>query len=544
MEGTQNGQFSRNYPDRQPDQTVTASPGQPDRDLGQSGPDHSETPDMNRNMGPHGPGTPPDMNHIMGPQDSGMTPGMNRNMDPRGPGVKPDANPNMYPPGGPNYGGNPPKKSKKTLGIVIALISILLIAAAGLLIWFQTLKKNYKAGVDSFHQQKYTEAQKSFHKAGMYHNGSKLSKICGVFEEMKNSNFEKGAELAKDFSDYTIKDKDLQKDINDIRSNYYERAEGMASGDDLQTATYIFESLLDYKDSDLAANYCKASMELEQDHYEEAIELFKAADKYKDAADLAQKCTDYLKAAELQEKGDDASLEEADKIFSSLGNFKDAPDRGLACRSVKLYRDAKAKADAGDYKGAYAILNEYPVNPYPGWTDLLEESKNQIDYAEAEKYYASENYYKAYKAYEKLGDFKDSKKKMKKCKKDTPNKSIMFQDDDYQSSSVSLTFKNTGILHNYIKMYNSNDKLVARIFVKKGGSATIHLTSGTYHINKAYGTDWYGKKDMFGDVGYYTKCKVNGSYNFVLKDHYIYTMSSGSGSGDAVSGETVGADGF
>ena len=438
----------------------------------------------------------------------------------------------------------PPKKFKPIYGVLIALLSVLLIVAIALFVWLQIAKKNYTAGVDAFKLQDYTKAEESFRKAGFYQSGSKLSRICAVFGEMQKEDFKKGADLAKEISDYAVKDEDLQKDIDGIRGNYYERAKGKASGGDLQTAVYIYESLLDYEDAVAAADYCKASIELEEDDFEEAIPLFESAGSYKDAADLAQNCKDYLKAADLQEKGDEASLEEADKIFTGLGNFKDAQARGLACRSVKLFKDATAKAEAGDYQGAYKILNEYPTNPYPGWSDLLEESRNQIDYAQAEKYYASENYYKAYKIYEDLGDFKDAQKKMKKCQKDIPGKSVLFQDGDYQSSSVELTFKNTGTLHNYIKMYNSKDKLIARIFVKKGSNATIHLTSGTYHINKAYGTNWYGKKDMFGDLGYYTKCKVNGSYNFALKDHYIYTMSSGGGSGDAVSGETVGADGF
>lgn len=461
-----------------------------------------------------------------------------------GHGMNPGMNPNLHPDGNPDYNAKPPKKFKPVYGVLIALLSILLIAAIALFISLQVMKKNYTAGVDAFKSRDYTKAQESFRKAAFYHNGTKLSQICAVFDVMQKDEFKKGADLAKEISDYAIKDEDLQKDIDDIRGNYYERAKGLATGGDLQAATYIYESLLDYEDAAAAADYCKASMELEQDHFEEAIPLFESAGSYKDAADLAQNCKDYLEAAGLQEKGDEASLEEADKIFTALGNFKDAPARGLACRSVKLFKEATEKSQAKDYEGAYKILNEYPTNPYPGWADLLEETGNQIDYAKAEKYYASENYYKAYKIYEDLGNFKDSQDKMKKCQKDIPGKSILFQDDDYQSSSVQLTFKNTGALHNYIKMYNSKDKLVARIFVKKGSSATIHLTSGTYHINKAFGTNWYGKKDMFGDLGYYTKCRVKGSYNFALQDHYIYTMSSGGGSGDAVSGDTVKPDGF
>ena len=436
------------------------------------------------------------------------------------------------------------KKGRKGRIILIALLSLLLIAGISALVWFQTLKKNYKEGVKAFQSQDYEQAGKSFAKASMYNNGSKLSKICAVLEEMKGADYKAAAKLAKDIDDFKVKDDSMQKDLDKIRADYYKQAEEVAVGGDPQTGVYIFQCLKDYKDSAKAASYYDATIHMNQNEMDEAITLFEEADSYKDASSLAKQCTDYRDAAALQEKGDDSSLEEADKLFSSLGDFKDSADRALACRSVKLFRNAKEKADAKDFEGAYSILNEYPNNPYPGWQDLLTESKNEIDYAEAEKYYKSENYYKAYTIYDDLGTFKDSEKKKKKCVQDTPNKSILFQDDDYKSSAVSLTFKNSGITHNYIKMYTSSDKLVARIFVKKNDSATIHLPAGSYHINKAYGNTWYGKKDMFGDAGYYTRCKVNGGYNFSLQNNYIYTMSTGSGSGDAVSGETVGSDGF
>ena len=72
----------------------------------------------------------------------------------------------------------------------------------------------------------------------------------------------------------------------------------------------------------------------------------------------------------------------------------------------------------------------------------------------------------------------------------------------------------------------------------------MHIPAGTYHINKAYGTIWYGNKDMFGDDGYYTRCKVNDSNDFVLSNGLIYTLSSDTGDGDPVDSQDVGADGF
>ena len=438
-------------------------------------------------------------------------------------------------------------KNKKTSIYIILSIVILILLGVAIYMFYQlqVMKKNYKAGKEEFNKGNYTEAQARFKAAGRYNNGKKVSQICGVLEQMVQDNFDKGAELAKDIPDYKVKDEDLQTSIDEIRKQYYARAESSISANNLETGMHIYQCLKDYEDAEQAANYYDGLIHVNNSDAEGAIPLFEAAGSYSDAADQAKKCNDYLEAAALQEKGDDSSMEEAGKIFTDLGDFMDAQDRGLACRSVKLFKDAQAKADAQDYDGAYKILNEYPNNPYPGWSTLLNDCSNQIDYKKANKYYDDEHYYKAYELYDALGNFKDAEKKKKKCVRDTPSSGVMDQEDDYESSSVKLTFKNNGDVHNYIKMYNSNDKLIARIFVKKNQEATISTTSGTYHINKAYGNTWYGKKDMFGDSGYYTKCVVNGGYDFDLQSGYIYTLSSGANaSGDAVGGESVGADGF
>ena len=444
----------------------------------------------------------------------------------------------------PAKGSKNPKK-KTLIALLCAAIVLFLGAAVFLFSQYQTMKKNYEAGVKQFKARNYTQAEESFDKAGWYHSGEKMSRICSVFGNMENKQYTQAIKTAEDISDFSVKDKDLQTSLNAVLNNYYAQAEIQASTGIYDEAVSIYRCLGSYKDSKQAADYYDAVIYMDQDNLEKAIELYKEADTYKDAKELAGKCEDYMEAAELQDKGDDASLEKADEIFSSLGDFKDAEARGLACRSVKLYKEAKAKADKEDYKGAHKILSQYPSNPYPGWQDLKTECYNQIQYKDAEAQYKKEHYYKAYVIYKSLGDFKDSKKKMDKCIQDKPDKHILFQDGDYESSSVSLTIKNNRLVNEYVKMYNSKDKLIARIFIKSFDSATINLTSGTYHINSATGNNWFGKKDMFGDEGYYARNKVNGSYNFVLKDNYRYTLTSGAGAtGDSVGGETINQNDF
>ena len=101
-----------------------------------------------------------------------------------GHGMNPGMNPNLHPDGNPDYNAKPPKKFKPVYGVLIALLSILLIAAIALFISLQVMKKNYTAGVDAFKSRDYTKAQESFRKAAFYHNGTKLSQICAVFDVM------------------------------------------------------------------------------------------------------------------------------------------------------------------------------------------------------------------------------------------------------------------------------------------------------------------------------------------------------------------------
>ncbi len=434
-------------------------------------------------------------------------------------------------------------KRRKLLIASSALLVIAIILGAYEYHNYQQKLKKYAAAAKVFESGQYEEAAKDFESLGGFRNADDLAKTARVFKELDSGNADGAVKAAEGISDFQLKDEELQKYIDGKKESYYQAAETLVSSSLYEEAAKIYKCLGKYKDSADASVYCEAMDRIEENDLDGAAALLEDIAGYKDAASLREKCQTYKEAAELQDKGDEASLNKAEEMFTGLGDFKDSSDRALACRSVGLFAQAKALADKKDYEGAEKILNEYPDNPYPGWQDLLKESRNEINYAKAEKYYKDEHYYKAYKIYNTLGDFKKSKEKAKKCKRDNPGNKILYQNPDYQSSSVKLTINNKGYMNSYIKLYSSSDKLAARIFIKEDGEATINLSSGTYHMNRAYGKQWYGKKDMFGDEGYYWKCKIGNSYDFVLKSGYIYTLKAG-GSGDAVSNESMGAGDF
>ena len=439
----------------------------------------------------------------------------------------------------------PKQKKKNGLRIVIGIIIAILVIAG--IAWFvhqQRIKKNYKEGIKSFKSNDYVKAEEYLSKAGDYQDSKKVIQISNVFDALRKEDYQKASDLSKDLSDYSVNDTEVGKSINEDLEGFYIQAKILTSSDQLEDAISIFESLKEYEDSKEATAYYNGILQMKEDNLEEAAKYFDEAKDYDDAEILAVDCRDYLKARELQDKGDKASLEEADILYTNLGDFKDSAARALECRSVALFKKAKAYDKKEKYDEAYKILNEYPDNPYPGWSDLLAKCGKEIEYKKAKKLYKKEHYYQAYKIFDSLGKFKDSKKKKEECIQETPASSVLFQDPEYTANAVELIFKNNGKQDNLIKMYNSEDKLVATVYVRQDGSTSIRIPSDTYHINKAYGVTWFGEKDMYGENGEYTRCKVNGDYDFILNSGMKYTLSTDTGEGDPVTSSGVGADKF
>lgn len=434
------------------------------------------------------------------------------------------------------------KKRTMTIAGIVALALILCIG--GYFYHDRKVKeKKFEIAAGLFKNGSYTQAAKGFEEIGGFKDADKMTALSYMYGYLEMGSYTEAVKYAGKNLDVKTKDEDLQKAIEGGKVKYYMQAKEMAGGQGYDSASKIFTCLGDYKDSVKAASYYEGHAKIEANDLKGAIESFEKVKDYEDAATLSENCSTYLEAAELQAKGDDASLEQAADLFTGIESFQDAKDRALACRSVGMFRKAKALADKKDYDGAYKILNQYPYNPYEGWQDLHTECSNQINYKKANKLYKDEHFYQAMLIFRTLGDFKDSAKKAEKCDRGYPSKKILYHNPDYESSSVEFTIKNSATRGTYIKLYSGSDKLAARIFIPKNDSATISLTPGTYHINQAYGDTWYGKKDMFGDSGYYTKCKVAGNYNFELKSGYRYTMGAGAG-GDAVSSETVTSSDF
>ena len=169
---------------------------------------------------------------------------------------------------------------------------------------------------------------------------------------------------------------------------------------------------------------------------------------------------------------------------------------------------------------------------------VLEAGMNESHflYCLGRKQYSNGHYYLAKQSFEASG-WADWDARADACKKDWPKDSRIWKSSSLSGSSVTVKFKvknsDPDVGHCF-KIYNEDDKLVAVLFIGGNGSAQAGLKAGRYTIKEGDGYDWYGRKDAFGEEGWYSVWTFDGgedSYKF--KSGYIYTLTTGVSGGNA-----------
>ena len=209
------------------------------------------------------------------------------------------------------------------------------------------------------------------------------------------------------------------------------------------------------------------------------------------------------------------------------------------------------KAGSGTFKELNKVQNRYGMEPTDYvdaevFAELLcallvyqegedaEEAVLEAGLPEGEYYYclarkqASDGrYYRAKCSYEASG-WADWADRADSCAQKWPSDGRIWKKSSLIGSGVTFKIKvrNTDSdTANVFKLYNSDDKLVAVLFIGGNGSASTTLKAGRYTIKQGTGTEWYGRKDAFGEDGWYSTLDVNGETSFKLKNGYIYTLT-------------------
>lgn len=302
-------------------------------------------------------------------------------------------------------------------------------------------------------------------------------------------------------------------------------------------AQVVFSELKTFDDSALLedysanmVNYEAALVLADSEKYKDAADAFTALGDFRDSSEQAMRCQNeliYINALDLYAAGD---IQGAKDVFSSLGAFREAIAKADECDRILRTAEADALFEQGDFAGALILYEALLLN---GGDSSIEtkvyECQLGITYSEAKALFASGDYFDAYLKFSRIPYYRDAEARSKDCIQPFPETGELFHDDNYKTRSCALVIRTPAdeISKNYIKIYSVTDDLVCAMAIGSGKSAKVWLPAGEYRIKYAYGGDWFGEDDLFGDTGTY--CVLNNGFAsgvfFKLESGYSYTLS-------------------
>ena len=334
-------------------------------------------------------------------------------------------------------------------------------------------------------------------------------------------------------------------------SGDYNKAVELYEQGDYAGASEAFGALGNYKDAqsyyDLASKWFDAetkekSASTDPAKWTEAAKAYELIDDA-EAKKKAQHCKDastYYTAMNLLADGseDRKVLQEALELFQSANGVFDADAQVANCQDGITILDVKDLMGQKKWADAIAKLDSLSDPTFNNAKTLRLECEAWQQYDEAEALFNGGKYYEAYVKFNSIVNpgyegFPNLEERAKACIQGFPASGVVYRNGSYQSDDCQLTIDNSGYTNCYYKLYIGDD-LVMSVFVPENGKETFMLPSGTYHMNKGYGEQWFGTEDMFGDDGRYWKCSFGGSDTFTLDYGWAYEISTG-GEGTGIS---------
>lgn len=449
-----------------------------------------------------------------------------------------------------------PKKSKKPLIIALSIIgAVIILAGAGLGIFYYLLVQKYNKATDAF----------------------------------DNGDYEQSLQLYTELQTFKFKDSEYWAQCSQVELDY-QKVDGLIEQEDFDGAITILDEVIEFYEDDSKSDEalalkteCETVKEAFADksakNYFEAKNKFTALTTLKDKyavqvnlcdAHLAENNKAWmtiianlygiqtkdldLAFIKAPKTDDDKFISEAfdkgttdyDKI-NSVVKPADDEQKALLETAIKglKYDNAVQLVEKLDFEKAMAIFTELgdfldSKAQYDSAKSKMEELNKKYDAAQA--LYDNGEYYKAMVAWNEISDWKDSADKAKSCKQTMPDNGSMKTG----SGSISMKINAPSSINALLRVYNSGGEVVAQTFIAAGKNTTIKLGAGTYTIKVAYGTEWYGEKDLFGAKGAYLQLKNGTSETFSLKKNYTYTLTLQSGTSGNVGSKTVsgGAEGM
>ena len=413
-----------------------------------------------------------------------------------------------YPPQ-PDFYQPPPKPERKKLGakkLIIIFSSIAaVIAIAVTAVIFLNIQANraaiaaaYDEAVMHMDGGRYAQAKEMFIELGDYNDAQEL-----VIECQKRMDYN----LAMQFMD---------------RGNHRE-------------AKTAFDALGSYRNSSELAiecqriiDYDEATQLMNNGKYPEAKAAFDVLGSFRDSAALAADCQteiDYINAFELMESDEH---EQALAMFITLGTYKESVFHAEWCSNWINYKEAIALMAMDDHIAARVLLEPLVELWFEDSLFLFQECSNVINYNDGLKAFEEDLFYTAYRLFRMAGGYSDANEKMALCIQDQPASGQFYRNPDYSGTAVSLRIRTprNDTRPTFIKIYTENGIHVASVFIRGGDSPTVRLPANTYMIKSAYGENWFGPEEMFGDDNaYYQTLLLEGRTTYAFSRNYNYTLT-------------------
>ena len=449
-------------------------------------------------------------------------------------------------------GGTSEKKSKRLSGKIIALIAgaaaLVIIAAVLIPVLIHNAKQSkYNEGMAYLENGQYSEAAEIFTSLGSFNDSEQMADFARIERD-----------YAKIDSLADAEQFDSIVGILNARSDYYGDTE---KGREAKKLAGEYKKLSEAFAAKNSGDYDRAANKLD--------DLDTLREKYS-----AQRCLCLAHAAEEEHNWIDIllnlyAIQSGDADYDFLENPQDDDDAIAAgayytadpyrfdqvitpldeeTRSLKdtaitglKYDEAKKQLDSGSYIKAMELFGN--LGDFLDSKECLERAKEGYEsykttYAQAEEYFNNGEFYKAKKLFMQIPEYEDSSQRAETCVQELPENGA-FKTGSGSGVNLKIVAPK-GSRSVYIKIYNSDRELAGKVFLRPEKSSTLKLKSGTYYMNVAYGTEWYGETDLFGDEGTYQQLLNGTSDSFKLSSGYTYTLELLSKSNGNVGSKNVG----
>ena len=448
-----------------------------------------------------------------------------------------------------------PKKkvSAKPFIIVGAIVLGIILLIGGIAGGFFLSSSNkYNKGMEAIEDEDYEEAYdtftglKSFKDSDYWAEYARLEIEYQKFDGLKAANdFDGIISLLEERADFFRKD-DKGKEASALLEEYktVKAAYEAKDSGEFSTAADKFDSLVLLNDQfGYEVNLCRAHDYVDGNEWMSAIvELYGLQ-----IGDLELEYMDNPQTAEQ---------ECISTNYRTYNNFVEDPQ---AIEDI-MHPENEEAAELSDYaiKGLWYnygytkwMDHEYEeaikvfenIKDFPNADYMLSQSKGDLEkytaeYNKAIEYFENGEYYKAKKIFDTIPFIDDSSEKALECVQPLP------ETGDYQvdDGGIELNiYAPSGKNSVFIKLYDSDGDAVAQVFIEAGDSATLWVDAGTYTIKVAYGSEWYGQTDLFGEYGRYTQLYNGSDPEFTFNSGYYYdlelfTSTSGNVGSDSLSG--------